>query len=438
MNRKDRERMSYLFNTRAYDSLSEGERSELRTLMEKAQLEPETRGASSSGRRRSATGEVQGRANEPIKPGQMGEWYRKACENNVSVTVGSRESGQHNVSLRAQGADRDLNRMWAERFGFEKQSMETRTLLEDTAGSGQAITPQSWTADFIDVLLPNTILGKVGSHVIPMSTEYVNVPVFTSTVSPQWIAESGSVTLDANPAFAPLQMIAVGGFKDITLWSIEQGQDAYLSGGLPGMLAQAVAEKMRVVLDTSMLLGVASNAGIPGLINEPGVVSRKQSAESATGTTGYAPADTSELGVIAELAMKHNVSVDSLSFVSNVGAHEAFERIPLETYGRYFENPPLSSSVPWVTSENSALSYTETDPEPAPATPAQTGGAYSSVYCGPFGRFCYVGMHLDLQTRVLKERYIDSGEIGLFSYCRYSIRFAHPETFSRTYGVITK
>ena len=46
-------------------------------------------------------------------------------------------------------------------------------------------------------------------------------------------------------------------------------------------------------------------------------------------------------------------------------------------------------------------------------------------------------MHLDLQTTLLRERYIDSGEYGLFSFCRYSIRFAHPETFYRTIGVIT-
>ena len=48
-----------------------------------------------------------------------------------------------------------------------------------------------------------------------------------------------------------------------------------------------------------------------------------------------------------------------------------------------------------------------------------------------------VGMHLDVRTQVLNERYIDAGEIGLFSYVRASIRYAHPETFSRTIGIIT-
>ena len=89
----------------------------------------------------------------------------------------------------------------------------------------------------------------------------------------------------------------------------------------------------------------------------------------------------------------------------------------------------------WATSENSALPYTETDPATAGSV-AQTGGTFGSLYCGDWSRFCVLGVHLDLQTRVLTERYIDSGEFGLFTYARYSIRFAHPETFSRTIGVI--
>jgi len=318
-------------------------------------------------------------------------------------------------------------------MGVARGSVETRALAEDGSSSAQAITPQSWVADYVDVLLPNTILGKVGAKVVPMSTEYVNVPVFTSTVSPSWIAENGSISLDANPAFSSLQLIATGGFKDVTLWSVESAQDAFIRGDLDGMLSQAVAKKMAVVLDTSMLLGVSSNAGIPGLVHESGTVIRHYTGDA--GTTGKAPTDTTELGVIAELAVKANTQ--SNAFVSNVGVQQAFERLPLSTYGRYWDNPSIAQlpASNWVTSENSALPYTETDPATA-STVAQTGGTFGSLYSGPWSEYCIVGVHLDLQTTVLKERYVDSGQVGLFSFCRYSIRFAHPETFSRTIGII--
>jgi len=197
------------------------------------------------------------------------------------------------------------------------------------------------------------------------------------------------------------------------------------------MLANAVAKKMAVVLDTSAILGVSGNAGIPGLNSETSFVFRKQTGDS--GTTGQAPTATTELGVIAEITIKKNIFPNA--FVSNIGVHEAFERIPIAAYGKYFDDPPLIASMGWTTSENSALSYAETDPATASGV-AQTGGSYGSVYCGPWSTFAILGVHLDLQTVVLKERYIDSGEYALFSWCRYSIRFAHPETFSRTIGVI--
>lgn len=397
----------------------------------------ETRGgmpAAGSSRVSRTAGAIEGRANEAVKPGRVREWYDRAFENNVSITVGSRQSGYAPMSLRSQGSDRDNNRYWGERLGLASQTVESRALLEDTSNSALAITPQSWVADYVDVLLPNTILGQVGAQVVPMATEYVNVPVFTSTVSPQWIAEAGSISLDANPAFSQLQLIAMGGFKDITLVSIEAAQDAYISGGLDGMLAQAVARKMQVVLDTAMLLGVSSNTGIPGLVNESGFVTRHFTGDS--GTTGHAPADTTELGVVAELTLKKNATPNA--FVSNIGVHEAFERIAVTDFGRYWDNPSIAQQCAsnWVTSENTALPYVETDPATATSV-AQTGGSYSSLYCGPWDKFCVVGMHLDLQTQVLRERYIDSGEIGIFSFVRASIRFAHPETFSRTIGIIT-
>lgn len=359
----------------------------------------ETRGVASSGR--VAPGGVEGRANEVIKPGQFRDWYNKAVQNNVSMTVGSSQTGYQPRTLRSQGTDRDVNRAFGEVLGFAPKTIESRALLEDTGGSAQAITPQSWQSDFVDVLLPNTILGKVGANVVPMSTEYVNIPVYTSTVSPVWLAEAGSISLDANPAFSPLQLIAQGGFKDTTLVSIEAAQDAFITGGLPDMLAAAVAKKMAVVLDTSMLTGVAGNSGIPGLNAESGFNIRHYTGDA--GTTGHTPTDTTEIGVVAEQIVKKNIAAEEIAFVSNIGVHEAVERLAVSAYGRYWDNPPITANIPWITSENSALPYVETDPATATSV-AQSGGSYSSLYAGPWGRFCYVGVHLDLQTRWLTER----------------------------------
>jgi HK97 family phage major capsid protein len=274
-------------------------------------------------------------------------------------------------------------------------------------------------------------MDKVGGIKVPMSTEYYNYPVFTSTVSPQWIAEAGSISLDANPAFSPLQLIAMGGFKTTTQFSIELANDAFIEGNLPHFLNAAIARKMSVALDTAMLLGVAGNNGIPGLVNEAGFVTRHYTGDA--GTTGKAPVDTTELGVVAEATVKKNVAPSA--FISNVGVQQAFQRIPLATYGRYWDNPSIVSKMDWVTSENSALPYTETDPATATSV-LQTTGTFGSLYCGPWNRFLVFGSRMSLESRVLTERYIDSGELAVFAWLRCSIRYANPSTFTRTIGVI--
>ena len=125
---------------------------------------------------------IEGRTGEQIRSGQFGTWLDRARENDVHITAGTKKSGYHDVPLRSQGTDRDLNQWWAERLGFAKPTLESRALLEDTAGSLQAATPQEWNANYIDVLLPQTILGRVGAVAVPMAQETMNIPVFSSTV----------------------------------------------------------------------------------------------------------------------------------------------------------------------------------------------------------------------------------------------------------------
>jgi len=59
-------------------------------------------------------------------------------------------------------------------MGFARPVAELRALGEDTTGSGLAITPQSWTASYIDYLYPNTVAGKLGISRVMMQTEQVN------------------------------------------------------------------------------------------------------------------------------------------------------------------------------------------------------------------------------------------------------------------------
>ena len=51
--------------------------------------------------------------------------------------------------------------------------------------------------------------------------------------------------------------------------------------------------------------------------------------------------------------------------------------------------------------------------------------------------YMVLGVHLELTTRTLVERYADSSQVGLFSFMRASIRTANPQAFCRTIGMLT-
>ena len=56
------------------------------------------------------------------------------------------------------------------------------------------------------------------------------------------------------------------------------------------------------------------------------------------------------------------------------------------------------------------------------------------MYCGNFSRVIW-GVRMDMQTTVLKERYMDQLQFGLLTYLRASLRTSHPEAMVRSYGV---
>jgi HK97 family phage major capsid protein len=392
------------------------------------------RGMGASSRGAADVPEIRGEPDEQLVPGQsFREWVARASENGVSR---NRSDGR---PVRVESREKDyLEDYWAVKLGLRA---ETRALNEDTSGSGLAITPESWVGSVIDYLYPMTVLGRAGITRSHMATEVVNVPQFAEPVAPAWIAESSPIGIDANPAFSgPIQLNATGGFKDITTYSIEMAQDAYINGGLSDFLAQSAARKYAIAVDNAGLQGVVGNAGNPGLVNETNFVQQGVSGDSGS---GYTVADTTLLSKLAQKLANLNVDPHDarmqFAYISNPSVKGTFARVNASTYAKFWDAPSDVADLVenrWFTSANPAiLPTTETDGTDG-AGGALTGGALSSIYTGPwsFGMF---GVHLDMITSTLRERFLDLGQVGLFCFMRFSIRWGHPETFCRTGGIIT-
>jgi HK97 family phage major capsid protein len=367
--------------------------------------------------------EIQGTPNEILGPNQsMTEWCRRAAENGVHFQR-SKSSAPEPIVYR----DREfMNEAFGQACGFSKKSAEYRALGEDTPGSGQAITPQSWTANFVDYLYPMTLVGKLGISRVALPTEIMNVPVLTTpSAGPAWIPENSTIGIDAGAAFSTLQMNTEGGFKDIQLVSLELAQDAYVSGGLPELLQQSLAKKMAIAVDDAAIFGVTNNPGNPGLYNEQGFVSRKYTGDSGS---GIAPSDTTEFSKVRELIRNTNTEATG-GIVTNPSVVGTIARLNAPTYAKYWEMPADCTDLPFV--------YSTTMPDTETDSGTLTGGSLSSFIMGPW-QFMLWGIHLELGAGIrLSERYIDYGQVGYFNAMRMSIRTAHASSFVRTTSIVT-
>jgi HK97 family phage major capsid protein len=372
---------------------------------------------------------IEGRPAEVLNRGQsMQEWTRRAAENGVEWSP-AENSGR---SQRVVYWDNDqLNEYWGQRMGFARPGAELRALGEDTTGSGLAITPQSWTASYIDYLYPQTVAGKLGVSRVPMPTEQVNVPQLTSPAAPAWMAENSTIGIDASPAFSTVSLNAGGGWKDITLYSRELAQDAYIQGGLPGLLAQSMARKFSLAIDMAFIYGISSSSPVaPGLINEAGFNTRYYTGASAG--TYATPADTTEFSKVLELVRAANDNPTG-GVLCNPQLVGTMARLNASTYAKYWD---FSEDIVAAGLDNFVYTTQLTATETAANPPVVTGGTGSSFFMGPFQRVM-LGVHLDFGTMVLTERYVDMNQVGLFGYFRGSIRTGHPEAFYRTTSITT-
>jgi HK97 family phage major capsid protein len=352
-------------------------------------------------------GELRGVAHEQIKAGQsVRDWFNKAAK-----------SGE----IKHNGTDRDVEQYWQERMGFKSATAESRALGEGTtsgAGAGAAVVPDVWSAEFVDLLRANLVLSD--ATILPMSSVRYHLPVFASDVAPAYVAENASMSLDGNPGFAPLIFDASGAYQDVTLLSRQVVEDAASQGGLTELIQGTIAKKYARLIENVALFGnSAVSSLVPGLAGETGV---QHFAAEAT------LADYDDFSKAVEKV--RNVNSEPTGIITNPAVAGTFERLKAATYAKYWQ-APASVAPLWPPRISTVMPATETA-----GAAAETGGALSSAFVGDFSKVV-LGMRIELQIDVLRERYADQGQIGILSYMRFCPRVVHPETFVRVTDIAT-
>ena len=350
---------------------------------------------------------VRGVANEKLARGQkVGDWYRSAAK-------------QGNINH--NGTDRDVEAYWQERFAFTAMTAETRALGStgtSGSGAGAALVPDQWAADFIDLLRSHLVLGD--ATILPMSAVHYHLPLYAQDVAPAYVAENAAVSLDGNPGFSPLIFDASGAYMDVTLMSRQVVEDAAAENGLTSLIESTIAKKYARLIEQVALFGNSTiSSPAPGLFGETGV--QHFAAEASL-------ADYDDFSKAVEKVRNNNAEPSAI--ITNPAVAGTFERLKASTYAKYWE-PPASVASLWPPRISTVMPSTETA-----GAAAETGGALSSAVVGDF-RNVILGVRVELDVQVLKERYADQGQIGLVSYLRLCPRAVHPETFVRITDIAT-
>jgi len=232
---------------------------------------------------------------------------------------------------------------------------------------------------------------------MPMTTEVFNLPQWMADVQPAYVAENAAVSLDGNPQFSSVQFKATGAYIDTTLVSRAILDDTNQAGGLDGLLRETIAAKYARLLENVAFYGTAGNAGNPGLVNESGL------NVVWNATNGAAPTDTQDFSKAAEVV--RNANAEPTAFISNPAVRGTFARLNASTMAKHWDMPADVANIPLL--DTTAIVSNETH---------GTGTNLSSFYAGDFHRMI-IGMRVDLQVDVLRERYADQGQIGFVSTC---------------------
>ena len=306
--------------------------------------------------------EIQGRPNERLTRDQsFREYIRRAAENGVNYAP------QEGMAPRPVQFESDdyVNDWWGMRFGFIP---ETRSL--NTATTALAATPQSWQGSLVDYLYANSLLANLPFSHVPMATQQVNVSVLAAPAAPAWLAKGSTIGIDASPALVGVPMAAYGGFKEISLITIEAAQSAYAVGGLGDLVAHSVARNMSLALDAAIFMGVAGSGGTtyPGLAAETGFTTRKMTGVSGSGVT---PTDTTEPSIIHQLIRANNGKVTG--FAANQNVIGTYSRLNGGgTYPMYYPMPRDVENIPWAITSN---------PNIVPTTEVYDGSALTGSNC---------------------------------------------------------
>lgn len=293
---------------------------------------------------------------------------------------------------------------------------ESRAMNEAAPGAnGGYLVPVAHSANVIQLAREASIVGRLPIEVVPIQSKTQTQPklatklAFTARSEADAITET-AVTLD-------LLTYTPRSYSALVKCSTELAADSDLD--LLGFLRTEFATSLGELFTTKIVTG-------SGVAPEVGGLTSMGLTTTHMAAAGASPTSYKEVGQLAGRIDAKGYANQGFLMASRTATDLSLLRdasgASADT-GGYLARPSVVSA-PFVTT--SAVSITE--------TVGASGAVCSSIYAGQWDML-RLGLRGQLELQVLRERFSDTGQIGLIATVRFDVQLARTDAIERLDGI---
>ena len=286
-----------------------------------------------------------------------------------------------------------------------QNEQEQRALSEGTNSAGGYTVPDILSASLIDKLRAQSVAVQAGCRTIPMSSDNLSIAKVNADPSPAFRNEAAAIA-ETDPTFTTVAMVPRS-LAMMTKISTELLEDTVnLATELPNIITRAMAAEM----DRIVFQGTGSAPEPRGIINQSGI----GNTGAGGALTNYAELLTAMTGIATLNGGPPTAIVLHPRDYGTLAGLTATDNQPLMM-------PPALQGIPML--QTSALQVD-----------AGAGNNESNIVMGNFSN-CLIGMRNQIQIQVLRERYMDTGQLAFVAMMRFDVALSHPESFHKISGI---
>lgn len=320
------------------------------------------------------------------------------------------------VPTNHEGAvDRAVSGQTESRLGtFLRDVVENRAAYAEGAGAtGGYTVPTILIPELIDRLRPAMVTSAAGARVMALEGYQNRIPRVLSDPSATWLGQQEGVAIPESEGSFDYIELDPKTLAFMVKVSVQLTQDSVLP--LEQVLGNQFVAVMAHELDKAALFGAGTNAPV-GLANVTGLPTVDLGANGAA-LTNYDPFVNARATLLAANATPSGVWLMSPRSDKELG-------LAKDSYGRYLDRPAAIASDRFL--------VTSAIPENLTHGTANT----ASVILGGNFADLYVGMRQQITVIPLRERFMDTLQIGFVVYARADVAVARLSSFVGIVGAL--